>query len=58
MNKYLVIAVKWDNEVRAQVKYVAGEFSEYMCAVLFRDAYNENYVADAYIVESKELINR
>ena len=49
--KYMVIAVKWDSEEKKQVKYVAGEFDVYMNASLFKQAYNEYYSADAYIVE-------
>lgn len=49
--KYIVIATKWSGEEEKQVKYVAGEFDEYMNAALFRDAYNKYYSASAYIVE-------
>lgn len=49
--KYMVIATKWDEELAKQVKYVAGEFDIYMNAVIFKQAYNTHYSADAYIVE-------
>ena len=53
MNKYLVIAVKWDEGSKAQVKYVAGEFTNYMNANLFKKAYNDYYSANAEVVEIK-----
>ena len=49
--KYMVIATKWSEEIKTQVKYVAGEFDEYMNASIFKQAYNEYYSANAYIVE-------
>lgn len=49
--KYMVIAIKWSSEEQKQVKYVAGEFDEFMNASIFRDAYNKFYSANAYIVE-------
>ena len=57
MKKYYVIAVKWDESKKAQVKYVAGEFSSYMNAELFRNAYNERYSTDAHIYSEYELLN-
>lgn len=38
--KYFVIATHWDDERKAQVKYIAGEFSSYMNAKIFKEAYN------------------
>ena len=51
MKKYLVIAVRWSDEEKAQVKYVAGEFPTYTNASIFRNAYNEFYQANAIVVE-------
>ena len=54
--KYFVIATHWDCKREAQVKYIAGEFDNYMNASLFRDAYNTHYHADAKIVEDFNLL--
>ena len=43
--KYFVIATHWDDERKAQVKYIAGEFSSYMNANIFKEAYNAHYSA-------------
>jgi hypothetical protein len=51
--KYLVIATKWDDNAKAQLKYVAGEFPTYHLAAMFRDAYNDHYKADAEVIETK-----
>ena len=48
--KYYVIATKWDETLKAQIKYVAGEFSTYSNAGLFRKAYNDHYKAEAEIL--------
>ena len=37
--KYFVIATHWDDEKKAQAKYIAGEFSSYMNANIFKEAY-------------------
>lgn len=55
--KYFVIATHWDDKRKAPVKCIAGEFDRYMNAVLFRDAYNSYYSADAKIVEDFDLLN-
>lgn len=57
MKKYYVVAKKWDSEREAQVKYIAGEFTDYVCASLFRDAYNEHYSAKAIVLDEFDLIN-
>lgn len=56
--KYFVIATHWDDNRKAQVKYIAGQFDNYMNASLFKKAYNDYYSADATIVEDFALINR
>ena len=56
--KYFVIAEKWDEKKGIIVKFIAGEFTEYMMAKLFKDAYNQNYYTDAKIVEESELLNK
>lgn len=55
--KYLVVAVKWDSEKCEQVKYIAGQFDSYFNAELFRNAYNNNFKANAKIIEVDKLIN-
>lgn len=55
--KYLVIAIKWDEKVKKQVKYIAGTFDEYMNARLFTEAYNNFYKANAVIEEASALLN-
>lgn len=58
MKKYFVIAIHWDNEKKAQVKYIAGEFTTYINAAIFRDAYNAHYSANAEVVEEFDLLNK
>lgn len=55
--KYFVIATHWDDNRKARVKYIAGQFDNYMNASLFKKAYNDYYSADATIVEDFALIN-
>ena len=55
--KFFVIASHWDYNKRALVRYIAGEFDDYMNAALFKTAYNERYKADAKIVDDYEMIN-
>ena len=55
--KYFVIATKWDDNRKAQVKYIAGQFNDYVNASLFKRAYNDQYKADAKIIEDFALIN-
>lgn len=56
--KHFVIATHWDDEKKAIVKYIAGEFDSYMNASIFRDAYNAHFSANAKIVRDFELINQ
>lgn len=56
--KYFVIATHWDNDKKAQVKYIAGEFSNYANASIFKNAYNEHYKATAVIVEDFAMLNQ
>ncbi len=58
MKKYYVVATKWSEGHEAQIKYVAGEFPEYVLAAIFKDAYNEHYHANAEIVDEFFLLNR
>lgn len=54
---YLVIAIRWSDEKQAQIKYIAGEFPEYYLASIFRDAYNQKFSANSYIVNVNDYIN-
>lgn len=49
--KYFVIAVRWDDEKKEQEKYIAGEFPNFVNAVLFRNAYNTAFSTTAEIRE-------
>ena len=49
--RYMVIAKRWDAEKNAVVNYIAGEFESYMCAGLFRDAYNARFATQSWIIE-------
>ena len=58
MERYFVIATHWDDEKKAPMKFVAGEFTSWINAALFRDAYNEHYKADAHVVLESALLNK
>lgn len=51
MKKYYVIAKRWFAEHKEVREFVAGEFDNFMCASIFKDAYNEHYSTTAYIKE-------
>ena len=57
MKKYFVISTHWDEERKAQVKYIAGAFNDFPNANIFKNAYNEHYKADAVIVDDFTIIN-
>lgn len=57
MKRFFVVATHWDDLEKAQVKYIAGEFSNYANASIFKAAYNEHYRADAVVVDDFNLIN-
>lgn len=54
--KYLVIATHWDEKKSRQAKYIAGSFDSLINAVLFKEAYNNHYHADASVVEAGDLV--
>lgn len=56
--RYFVVATKWSDKEKAQIKYIAGEFTEYSLARIFKEAYNEHYRADAIVVDEMEMINK
>ena len=56
--KYFVIAKHWDDSKKDITKRIAGEFTKYIDAALFRDAYNAHYSANSYIVTEYELLNQ
>lgn len=47
--KYFVVAVCWSDKYKKRVLRVVGQFPEYYMAVIFRDAYNERFSANAYV---------
>ena len=53
--KYYVIATKWNDEKKKQVKFIAGEFTDYNMAYLFKEAYNDFYHTDAKIYSEEYL---
>lgn len=55
--KYYVIATRWDYNRSVKVKYIAGQFDDYVNAILFKNAYNEHYEADAKIVDDFAMKN-
>lgn len=57
-NRYFVIAKHWDTEKEKQVEFIAGEFDDFICAKLFKDAYNDHYSANARIEDCTTLLNK
>ena len=55
--KYFVVATQWDNERKAQVKYIAGQFDSFVNASIFQKAYNEKFCTSSKIVDAHDLIN-
>ena len=55
MKKYQVWAVRWSEEMGAQIKANIGEFSEYAMARLFAQAYADKYSATAEIIELRQI---
>lgn len=49
--RYQVFAVQWDSKSKMQQEFLIGEFTSYMNAKLFRDAYSAHYSATALIKE-------
>lgn len=56
MEKYYVVAKKWNSEQKKVANYVAGEFSEFHLAAMFSQAYKENYNAPARIVRQSDMM--
>ena len=54
MEKYLVIAQKWDDTLEQIISYIAGEFEQYRMARLFADIYNERYHTTVRIIKCEE----
>lgn len=51
MKKYEVEVIRWNEELKKQVKVVAGTFDRFIDAKLFADAYSQHFSATAEIVE-------
>lgn len=54
--KYFVIATHWDDKRKAQVKYIAGEFSSYMNANIFKEAYNAHYECEIPLLKKVKTL--
>lgn len=55
--KYFVVATQWATKAETQIKVIVGSFDTFVCAEIFRNAYNQHYSANAEIVGSLELLN-
>lgn len=53
--RYEVWIRRWSEEHKSQIKVVAGEFTEYLNAKLFAQAYADYYNATAEIVEYRQM---
>ena len=51
MKKYEVWVTVWSEEHKAQIKKVAGHFDTFICARLFKEAYEQHYSTSAEIGE-------
>lgn len=56
--RYYVIATKWSDEKKKLVRYIAGEFNDYINAHIFAKAYNDQYCSDAHIVDMEKVIEQ
>ena len=55
MKNYKVWAVRWSEEIGAQIKENIGDFNEYTMARLFAQAYADKYHAAVEIAEYKQI---
>lgn len=55
MSKYEVWITKWSDEHRSQIKIIAGEFTEYINAKIFAQAYANHYQATVEIIEYRKI---
>lgn len=55
--KYFVVATRWSSEKKAQIKEIVGAFERFHMARIFQQAYNEEYITQAEIVEAFQLFN-
>ena len=55
--KYAVIATVFSRDVNDQVKKIVGTFDEYYLATIMRDAYNEKFSTNSYVVNMSDLVN-
>lgn len=56
--KYLVVAVRWNNEHQKPMKEVVGEFHKYVYAAMFKEAYFKQFSTVAEIIEVESIINQ
>ena len=57
MERYFVVATQWSEKDNAQIKVIIGEFSRYIYASIFKDAYNDRYKADATVIDGWNIVN-
>lgn len=50
MKKYEVWAKKWDTDSKAIVDVMIGQFDNYVCARIFKDAYEDHFHTTAEII--------
>lgn len=55
--RYFVVATHLNEEREVAEKFIAGVFNDFMCASIFRRAYNEYYKADAVVFDACKLIS-
>ncbi len=55
MKKYFVIAERYDCDKKECTRRVVGEFYSFARAKIFKDVYNKNHEANAYIAGQIKL---
>ena len=54
--KYMVITKKWDDNKKAIVNHVCGEFPEHWLAYLFAREYEKLFCTETKIIDKNELV--
>ena len=57
MERYYVVAIRYNSELGRQEEYIAGEFNDYMNADIFRAAYDEKYKVTSLLINESILLN-
>ena len=50
MERYYVVAIRYNSDLGRRENYIAGEFNDYINAELFRRAYDEKYSVESMIL--------